>query len=62
MSDALPRCPVCGVWKGNVRSRTRWSLLATHRDALGEEVDEKPAALPCNTHICHKCYKLALTE
>ena len=63
MSDSLPRCPVCGVYKGNLArrggSQPYWSLLNTSRHLLAGLLNDELAALPQNDHICPKCYMRA---
>jgi hypothetical protein len=55
-----PRCPICGVWKGNLSKRSNskkcWYPIASCRLPLVDQLDEALAAVPCNDHICPVCY------
>jgi hypothetical protein len=57
------RCPICGVWKGNLSKRGNskqcWYPVTSCLFPIADQLDEALAAVPCNDHICPKCYKRA---
>ena len=55
------QCPVagCGAWKGNENRRSNprwWYPVESNKHLLAGKLDQSLSTLPCNDHICPKCY------